>query len=103
MSLTLDRAKEVLAACRGRRVLVIGDLMLDRYVHGRVDRISPEAPVPVVLVTREHSVPGGACNVAANIAALGGQAHLAGIDICNESVGFYSKCYRRVEPCLITL
>lgn len=79
MSLTLDRAKEVLAACRGRRVLVIGDLMLDRYVHGRVDRISPEAPVPVVLVTREHSVPGGACNVAANIAALGGQAHLAGI------------------------
>ncbi|MFO1523401.1 MAG: PfkB family carbohydrate kinase, partial [Kiritimatiellia bacterium] len=68
-----------LAACRGRRVLVVGDLMLDRYVHGRVDRISPEAPVPVVLVTREHSVPGGACNVAANIAALGGRACLSGI------------------------
>ncbi|MFO1524326.1 MAG: PfkB family carbohydrate kinase, partial [Kiritimatiellia bacterium] len=79
MSLNPDRAKELLAACRGRRVLVVGDLMLDRYVHGRVDRISPEAPVPVVLVTREHSVPGGACNVAANIAALGGRASLSGI------------------------
>ena len=52
--------------------------MLDRYVHGQVDRISPEAPVPVVKVLRERSVPGGACNVALNIQALGGHAELSG-------------------------
>ena len=58
---------------------MVGDLMLDRYIHGQVDRISPEAPVPVVKVLREHSVPGGACNVALNIQALGGQAELCGV------------------------
>lgn len=52
--------------------------MLDRYIHGQVDRISPEAPVPVVKVLRERSVPGGACNVALNIQALGGHAELCG-------------------------
>jgi D-beta-D-heptose 7-phosphate kinase/D-beta-D-heptose 1-phosphate adenosyltransferase len=56
----------------GKRVLVIGDVMLDRYLWGRVDRISPEAPVPVVEVERESFCLGGAANVAHNIAALGG-------------------------------
>lgn len=54
------------------RVLVIGDLMLDRYIWGKVERISPEAPVPVVRVTRESLHAGGAGNVIANIRALGG-------------------------------
>src|SRR5262245_31545038 len=54
------------------RVLVIGDLMLDRYIWGQVERISPEAPVPVVRVTRESLHAGGAGNVAANIRSLGG-------------------------------
>ena len=62
-----------------RRVLVVGDLMLDRYVYGSVTRISPEAPVPVVKVVRETSMPGGASNVAGNIRALGGQAAVAGM------------------------
>ncbi len=62
-----------------RRVLVVGDLMLDRYVYGTVSRISPEAPVPVVRVTRETSMPGGASNVAVNIRALGGKAAVAGM------------------------
>jgi rfaE bifunctional protein kinase chain/domain len=79
MQLTLDRARELLSRFPACRVLVVGDLMLDRYVHGRVDRISPEAPVPVVHVLREHSVPGGACNVGLNIQALGGKARVCGL------------------------
>ena len=61
------------------RVLVVGDLMLDRFVWGRVSRISPEAPVPVVQVAREDARPGGAGNVVTNLAALGGRAAACGI------------------------
>jgi D-beta-D-heptose 7-phosphate kinase/D-beta-D-heptose 1-phosphate adenosyltransferase len=61
------------------RVLVVGDVMLDRFVWGRVERISPEAPVPVVHVTREDARPGGAGNVVSNVRALGGRAALSGI------------------------
>lgn len=60
------------------RVLVVGDLMLDRYWQGTTARISPEAPVPVVQVNRQEDRPGGAGNVALNIAALGAQARLLG-------------------------
>ena len=56
---------------RDARVLVVGDVMVDRYVSGRVDRLSPEAPVPVLTPSSEWTVPGGAANVAMNIAALG--------------------------------
>ncbi len=65
-----------LARLDGRRVLVVGDVIVDRYLHGRVDRISPEAPVPVVRLDREELRPGGAANVAANLAALGVAARL---------------------------
>ena len=58
------------------RVLVVGDAMLDRYWYGAVDRISPEAPVPVVRVTRTEERVGGAANVASNIVALGAKASL---------------------------
>ena len=61
------------------RVLVVGDLMIDQFVWGRVERISPEAPVPVVRVTKESTRPGGAGNVASNVAALGGRPTVAGI------------------------
>ena len=61
------------------RVLVVGDVMLDRYYHGAATRISPEAPVPVVRVTNQEDRPGGAGNVALNIAALGGAATLVGV------------------------
>ncbi len=64
---------ERLAACR---VLIVGDAMLDRYWFGNVDRISPEAPVPVVRVTREEDRLGGAANVALNVKRLGAQATL---------------------------
>jgi D-beta-D-heptose 7-phosphate kinase/D-beta-D-heptose 1-phosphate adenosyltransferase len=75
--------KAVLGAVRrgfgGGRVVVVGDLMLDRYLWGRVERISPEAPVPVVRLERESQTAGGAANVARNLAALGLQVSLAGI------------------------
>src|SRR5690606_25377692 len=61
------------------RVLVVGDLMLDRYWFGEVDRISPEAPVPVVRVARREDRLGGAANVARNIVSLGAQATLMGV------------------------
>lgn len=63
----------------GRRVLVVGDLMLDQYVRGTVGRISPEAPVPVVRVTGESHVPGGAGNVVNNLAAMGAAVSIVGV------------------------
>jgi D-glycero-beta-D-manno-heptose-7-phosphate kinase len=69
----MKMAREHLAQAR---VLVVGDAMLDRYWFGAVDRISPEAPVPVVLVTREEERLGGAANVALNVKTLGAQATL---------------------------
>lgn len=63
----------------GRRIAVIGDSMVDRFLWGRVDRISPEAPVPVVRIEKETVKLGGAANVAANIQALGAEAVLFGI------------------------
>lgn len=75
----IERVREILNRCARQRVLVVGDLMLDRYIEGTVSRISPEAPVPVVHVAREKAVPGGATNVAHNVRALGGRASVAGV------------------------
>ncbi len=63
---------------RNARVLVIGDIMLDRYWFGRVDRISPEAPVPVIRLENVELKPGGAANVALNVASLGGIVEIVG-------------------------
>ena len=67
------------AALRKSRVLVVGDVMLDRYWFGEVGRISPEAPVPVVKVSRTEERPGGAGNVARNAAALGANVSLLSV------------------------
>jgi rfaE bifunctional protein kinase chain/domain len=64
---------------RRTRILVVGDVMLDRYWFGEVSRISPEAPVPVVRVEREEARPGGAANVARNCAALGARTRLLSV------------------------
>ena len=72
------RALALLAAAGDVCVLVVGDLMLDRYISGVVDRISPEAPVPVVRVQGERAALGGAGNVAANVTALGAACRLVG-------------------------
>lgn len=66
-------------AFRRARVLVVGDIMLDRYIWGNVTRISPEAPVPVVAMVTETQAAGGAANVALNVLSLGGQAEIAGV------------------------
>src|SRR3954471_1681770 len=66
-------------AAHAARVLVVGDVMLDRYWFGDVERISPEAPVPVVKIARSEERPGGAANVARNAAALGAQARLLSV------------------------
>ena len=68
-----------LEAVARARVLVVGDVMLDRYWFGEVDRISPEAPVPVVRVAKREDRLGGAANVARNIVSLGGRASLIGL------------------------
>jgi D-beta-D-heptose 7-phosphate kinase/D-beta-D-heptose 1-phosphate adenosyltransferase len=71
-----ERLREILTAMSQRRVGVMGDVMLDRYVWGKVSRISPEAPVPVVDITEETSRLGGAANVAKNIVSLGGACEI---------------------------
>lgn len=71
---------------QGARMLVVGDVMLDRYWFGDVARISPEAPVPVVRVTRIEERPGGAANVARNCVALGARAHLISV-VGNDEAG----------------
>jgi D-beta-D-heptose 7-phosphate kinase/D-beta-D-heptose 1-phosphate adenosyltransferase len=73
------RAQALLRAMEGRRVLVVGDVMLDEFLWGDVTRISPEAPVPVVTVREQSFRLGGAGNVAVNVRALGGEALLAGV------------------------
>jgi D-beta-D-heptose 7-phosphate kinase/D-beta-D-heptose 1-phosphate adenosyltransferase len=79
MRVSARQLDELLVRFRRVRVLVVGDLMLDQFVWGRVQRISPEAPVPVVSVTAEDHRPGGAGNVVSNITALGGKATVCGI------------------------
>src|SRR5689334_25408083 len=78
-SIPIKRVKSILDAAARTHILVLGDLMLDHFVWGNVSRISPEAPVPVVEVSRETEVPGGAGNVAVNMAALGAEVHMVGL------------------------
>src|SRR5690242_3017593 len=73
------RARQILAAAAKTRVLVLGDVMLDQFIWGNVARISPEAPVPVVEFERESFMPGGAANVARNLAALNATTELYGV------------------------
>src|SRR5215208_2055754 len=71
-----DRLDALLDAARGRRVAIVGDAMLDVYLRGDVERISPEAPVPVVRVREQKHALGGAANVAQNVAAAGASCAL---------------------------
>lgn len=77
--MTRTRLKALLKRFPQTQILVLGDLILDEFIWGKVDRISPEAPVPVVWVEQESAMPGGAANVAGNVQALGGQVRLIGI------------------------
>jgi D-beta-D-heptose 7-phosphate kinase/D-beta-D-heptose 1-phosphate adenosyltransferase len=77
--LSAGRAREIVRRFTATPVLIVGDIMLDQFIVGRVDRISPEAPVPIVRFDHETHRVGGAANVAHNVRALGGRAQLAGV------------------------
>jgi D-beta-D-heptose 7-phosphate kinase/D-beta-D-heptose 1-phosphate adenosyltransferase len=77
-----------------KRLLVIGDVMLDKYIWGEVGRISPEAPVPVVRATHQSRQPGGAANVAMNVSRLGAQATVIGFTGGDEDEGLLAECLR---------
>jgi D-beta-D-heptose 7-phosphate kinase/D-beta-D-heptose 1-phosphate adenosyltransferase len=77
--LTRERARELIEAMSERRLVVVGDIMLDRYIWGDVSRISPEAPVPIVESRRQSHRLGAAVNVAANLRALGANAELVAV------------------------
>ena len=71
--------KRVISSFKDKKILVLGDLILDEFLWGDVSRISPEAPVPVVWVKNESFMPGGASNVANNLSSLGAKAYLVGV------------------------
>ncbi len=79
VDVNFNRLKGAISEFKNKKILVIGDLMLDRFIWGKVSRISPEAPVPVVEVEREDFLLGGAANVAHNLRALGARVLMAGV------------------------
>jgi rfaE bifunctional protein kinase chain/domain len=79
LTLTKQRAEQILRKTRDCKIVVLGDVMLDEFIWGDVSRISPEAPVPVVNIRRESTHLGGAANVLANLSALGAQARVIGV------------------------
>jgi len=79
VELTRERLQALLAKMATQRIVVLGDAMLDVYLAGDVERISPEAPVPVVSVRQRRTALGGAANVAANVAAIGAEARLVAV------------------------
>jgi D-beta-D-heptose 7-phosphate kinase/D-beta-D-heptose 1-phosphate adenosyltransferase len=94
LKISLKRAEEICTAFDQKKILIYGDIILDRYIFGAVQRISPEAPVPVVKITSEEHRLGGAGNVAKNIDKLGAQGILLGI--CGQDENF--DIIRRLKP-----
>lgn len=80
-----EKLSSMVRQFKGKHIAVVGDLMLDAYTWGKVSRISPEAPVPIVQITRQTYCLGGAANVMRNIVTLGGQVHAFGVTGCDHS------------------
>src|SRR5688500_8805302 len=101
--LGLDRARQITSSFAGARVLVVGDAMLDKFIVGRVTRISPEAPVPVVAFDHELHRMGGSANVANNLAALGGAPILVAVTGTDEGAATLARACReaRIAPALV--
>lgn len=93
-ALAPDRAREILSRAGGVNVLVVGDAMVDKFIVGRVTRISPEAPVPVVAFDHDMHRIGGAANVASNVVALGGQASLVAMTGRDEAAATLAQVCR---------
>jgi D-beta-D-heptose 7-phosphate kinase/D-beta-D-heptose 1-phosphate adenosyltransferase len=98
-----ERARQIAGSFAGAHVLVIGDAMLDKFVVGRVTRISPEAPVPVVTFDHELHRMGGSANVANNVAALGGSATLVAVTGTDEGAATLVRACREagIAPALV--
>jgi D-glycero-beta-D-manno-heptose-7-phosphate kinase len=96
-SISRKRALQIVNGMRGRRLAVVGDWMLDRYVWGTTSRISPEAPVPVVDFTEQSECLGGAGNVAANLAALGARVEIFGAIGKDEAGAELRRCLRAIR------
>ena len=98
-----ERAREITGNFSGAHVLVIGDAMLDKFIVGRVTRISPEAPVPVVAFDHELHRMGGSANVAHNVAALGGSATLVAVTGTDEGAATLVRACRDggIAPALV--
>ena len=96
--LSRERAEQLLGFMPGRKVVVLGDVMLDEFVWGDVTRISPEAPVPVVDIRRESVHLGGAANVLANLIALGAQATVIGVVGQDAAAERLRESLREVNP-----
>src|SRR5512136_630289 len=83
--ISIKELRDFIERVRTKKILVIGDLMLDEFLWGKVTRISPEAPVPVVHVTHESCYPGGAANVARNLSDFGIKSVMGGIVGCDNN------------------
>lgn len=97
--------KDIVKKFQGKRIAVIGDIMLDHYIKGSSTRLSPEAPVPILLAEKDSFIPGGAANVAINLASMGIEVTLCGI-IGNDFSGneLYSNLNKNnieYDPCFI--
>jgi len=95
---------DLIGRLEGGRVLCIGDVMLDRFVYGDVDRISPEAPIPVLRVRREEAMLGGAGNVVRNLVALGGKPHflaVVGDDFAGREITRLIGEHETVDPMMV--
>ncbi len=91
INLKFSTLANVVKKFNSKRLMVIGDLLLDQFIWGEVSRISPEAPVPVVWVKNEGFMPGGACNVANNLAKLGAKVDLVGMVGRDEKAGILKE------------
>src|SRR5258707_10562210 len=93
----VPRLKRLIPRLRGKRIGVLGDLMLDRYLWGTASRLSPEAAVPVVDFVEQSECLGGAGNVAANLAALGAKVEAFGVIGEDEPGSALRRCVRAAE------
>ena len=98
-----ERARQITSSFAGAQVLVVGDAMLDKFIVGRVSRLSPEAPVPVVAYDHELHRIGGSANVANNVAALGGSVTLVAVTGTDEGAAALARACREagIAPALV--
>lgn len=91
MSILVSRAQEIVAAFSGKKILVVGDVFLDTYIFGKVERLNPEAPVPILHAKREENATGGAGNSAKNAAMLGADVTCIGVVGSDEAADMLTR------------